>query len=248
MTDTIDAAAALAGSAILPQGTPGLTGAAPPPAGGQVDARGTTFDPALHEVDPAGQPRRRVNGEWQRKRGNGARAAAGKPPVGAVRGFRPAGAPAPGPAPQPPPRADPRAQFPGLDQVVPDVPPPAGGTIHDAQPAPEAGPRSLEDYSATAQALTHGQFSALRLVFGDAWEASKDEHDRWAEAWRRLLHHYQLPVVGPIIEWLVLAVVTVAKRASDAQTRLRTMAIWRWLNGGKFSTPPPKVAAPEDRS
>lgn len=248
MTDApLPAAQALAGVAELPRATAGVApsaptdAAAPPASGGQVDAAGVAFDPALHE-SAAGVPRRKGDGTWQLKRGNGARKAAGTPLLNLFGGGKPkanAAAPAAPPAaPSPPP---PSTSFIADDAPATGGPTPgASGAVVDGVPSPE-GPRPIEAYDATAAGLTHAMFAVAQLLFGPAWEAATAEHKAWVDANRRVLHHFQLPILGPFIEWLVLALTTAAKRRNDPTTIHRVTSAWRWLTGGPFRQPAPQA-------
>ena len=250
MTDAVDALSALGGESLplatadVGRGSGGSQGAPPaaaaaPSSGGRPDSKGEAFDPAKHEADANGNPRTKRDGTWQRKRGNGARKAKG---LGLMNLF---GLGKDVPAPEAGPATVPAASTEGA--------PPAAGSSFLATPGPatpgangaapgadapeEPTSNTIDAYDATAASLTHGQFAVLSLVFGPAWVASKTEHDRWVDMWRRLWFHYQLPVVGPLIEFVILSVTTVSMRRNDEETKRRVGSVWRWMRGGHFKEP-----------
>lgn len=250
MSDTIESAAAVLGTAPeLPRATPGVVAqvpqdATPAPAGdtnappaaptpqpnpdrapvGTQDRRGERHDPRIHEV-PA---RINAQGAWARKRGNAARLAAGKPLAGITSGAQPR--PRPDPAPSAgttPTPASPSGQ---------DSQPPPASVLNGAPPVVDGVPmgaemaaRPLEDYAGTAVGITEGQFGALQLAFGKAWEPGRDERSAWVNAWQRTLHHYQVTPFGPLVELVILAVSTIAKRRSDPETKEKAGRLWDFL-------------------
>ena len=231
----VDALAALGGESLplatADVGSSGSTPAPPPGDPRQVDDHGVTFDRTKHEADANGNGKRRRDGGWVLKRGNGARKSKGLGLLNLFRGGQPAEQPAPASAtdaPTPAPTT-------GASFLASPGPAPAGGAQPGGAAAqPEAAPNPIESYDATAAALTHGQFAVLTIALGPAWEAQPQEHKAWVDMWRRLWFHYQLPVVGPLIEFLILSATTIAKRRGDAETKRRVGGLWRWLRGGNL--------------
>lgn len=226
MTDdiqTVDAAKALGDVGETPRVTNTIpVAAAPvPDPSGLRDNNGVAFDPLLHEAGPTG-PRMRGNGSWALKRGNGARRAKGLPPSGAV-SFAvlppkprteeppPAAGAAPSPAPQP-------------------SPAPAGGAqiVHEA--TIETNPVLVEaDYENTAKGVQRGLFAVAKLRFGPAWEPDDAERTEWVGCLRRLWHHYQLPRIGILAEFVVLTWSSISKRREDAKTLEGWAKLKCWL-------------------
>lgn len=235
------------GSIPLPNPTPGILEARgdstpdqvpPPTASGAKDNRGTVFDPFKHETDPAtGLGRLSAQGAWKLKRGNGARVAAGRPLAGATHGklVLPASEahnvenPAPGSTPG---AAAPASLPPGVTlQSVQTVPPPAPPPIAEA------------DYANTALGVSHATWGVFRLLGGPRWEADKDEISAWSKCWQRIWAHYQLPLIGPVVELVILGVQAAAKRTDGTKAKSWIAGAWRWAKGGKFSEPETEAAA-----
>lgn len=248
MTDVVDALAALGGESLplatadVGRGTSGPQGAPPPAAAApsadvRTDTKSEAFDPAKHESDANGNGRTKRDGTWQRKRGNGARKAKGLS-LSNLFGF---GKDVPAPETVPGPGTAAGDEPPATGSSFLAAPGPASPGQNGTSPgeaAPEEETRhTIDAYDATAASLTHGQFAVLSLIFGPAWDAAKPERDRWIDMWRRLWFHYQLPVVGPLIELLILAVTTVSMRRNDEETKRRVSSVWRWMRGGRFKEP-----------
>lgn len=248
-------AAAMA-AMVLPQATPGVvdplpSGPAPVLSGGkEVDRHGVAFDPAKHEH------RIRPNGHWALKRGNGARAAKGLPFAGATSGRRLAVSadPARPPTVAIPPEsataepaagdsaAAPATAFRPGAFLAPEVPaagsgatvagnaqePPGGAAAPAAAPVPVAS-LTPQDYQLTAEGITGAQFGLASMALGPAWEPDRAERQAWTAAWARTMAHYQTPILGPVVELVVLAIGSVSRRFHDATTQSRVGAFWRWM-------------------
>jgi hypothetical protein len=235
MTTTIESAAAVLGVAPdLPMGTP--TAAAPPgPACDPAvpDPDGTVWDAALHE-DP---PRYNAQGRWARRRGNAIRKAKGLPPTGVSAGkayvAKPAAAPPPPPAAAPPPSAStpPPPELtdgpPVLDAVPDGIAPP---------PPLDQGQRPLEAYASTAAGLVDGAATVAQLTMGNAWILKADERRGLVDASQRVLHHYQLPVVGPLLELALVLLPIIGRRRNDPETRqvMGNLLAW-WRRRGQLA-------------
>mgnify|MGYP000234512506 CR=1 FL=1 len=95
-------------------------------------------------------------------------------------------------------------------------------------------PLGLEDYAATATGVTQGAWALFRLWWGPKWEPASDEISAWSQAVKRVWHHYQLPLVGPVIELLIVGFQSAAKRADSGKVRGWFAGAWRWARGGSF--------------
>lgn len=228
----VDAHLALAGDELgePPAGTPALVGrigaddqaadagGASAPTSAEVDARGVPFDPAQHERSfrTSGPDK----GCWKRKRGNGARKAAGEPPAGAVGSFlaRPAGKAS----------AEGSPAGEAASGASSSGPAPAGDQVHEGQVI-QPGVRTPEDYEATAEGLAQAAFGIAAMTFGDAWKADRSELDAWREQLKRTFAAYQLPVLGPLLGLVVLAIRSISKRWTDPATRSKVERIRLWL-------------------
>lgn len=215
-----DASAVLGAAAPLPDATmtspgpaPASTGAAAPAALPATDRDGARHDPTRHESPP------RLNAErrWARLRGNAARKAQGLPPSGAFgqRAAKPApdGAeqpeqPAPAATPEPPPSVS--------------TPPPAamlgGGPVRDGVPDPEQAQRPFADYATTAAGLVDGTLGLAQLGISDAWKATPQERTVLVGAVQRVCHEYQAPVLGSLVELVLVVIGFAAKRRTDTDT------------------------------
>lgn len=243
------AAAAAEGSMPLPNPTPGILeareGAAPAPdqpspsaGAGEApkDNKGVPFDPAKHEQDPAtGLGRLSKQGTWKLKRGNGSRAAAGKPMAGAMQGklVLPASEASPAPADGKPAEPPPTGTIPPGAVVE---------SIHTQVPPPPPVP--LADYETTAVGVSHATWALFQMLGGPKWEPDKEEVGAWSKAWQRVWHHYQLPLVGPLIEVVILAGRAAAKRSDGSKARKWVAGAWRWVRGGTFAEPEPAPVRP----
>lgn len=248
---TIESAADVLGTPPdLPQGTPApdsappAAAAAPPPS--TPDRAGQVWDRTYHE-DP---PRLNAGGCWAKLRGNAARKAKGLPPSGATTGraFRPA-APAPESGPNPAAVAPDATQAPDPAPTASQPPPPeltgAGQPpIRDGVPVgpepmgmPEARP--LEAYAATAAGMVDGSATVAQLTMGDAWILKSDERRGLVDAVQRVLHHYQLPVVGPLLELALVLLPIIGRRRNDPQTRDVVGKVLSWVR--RRGQPPPVV-------
>lgn len=174
---------------------------------GERDAAGEAFDPSKHE------PRRAADGRWRRKRGNGARLAAGRP----LAGLRSKVVLPPPPAPTPY-----RSPM-GEDTAEPAGP---GVPVVQAELAPGL---PLEDYAATGASLASLLWLVLRAALGPAWDPKEGERERYAEAFQRTWHTYQLPRLGGWLELVGLGAQSATARAGDAETRGRVARFARWL-------------------
>lgn len=240
----------------LPSATPGVVDPIPSKvqpatgsASGEVDHHDVVYDPRRHEH------RIRPNGHWALKRGNGARLAAGKPLAGASSGhsMRVSADPAPAPSVsiEPPatageavtqPQGSRLGPFLALDEAKAS---PVSGGPQNASAPPAAGGapmvpevmRTPQDYHLTAEGITQAQFGVMSMALGKAWEAEPQEAKAWTEAWKRTMAHYQTPILGPIVELIVLGIGSVSKRWHDATTNARVGGFWRWIR-----KQPPKVA------
>lgn len=181
---------------------------------GERDAAGEAFDAARHE------PRRAADGRWRRKRGNGARVAAGKPL---------SGLPLKSKVNLPPPPAL-------TSQREPEGPaatePAAAGVVQ----AELVVGLTLEDYRATGQGLAGLLWMLLRLVLGPAWVPEPGERERYAEAFTRCWHTHQLPRLGGWLELVGLGAESATKRAGDGETRGRLARFAAWLGWKKKDT------------
>jgi hypothetical protein len=180
--------------------------AATPPATGEPDAKGAAWDAALHESPP----RRNRAGEWAKKRGNGARAAAGLPPTGRTYG---------------------RADLPAapLSQSAPMVshmgttPPPAAAAPGQGQPQgavdATAAPLLAEsDYAGTAATVSRSFFVTMVMLFGAAWKPEPSESTALQSALQRVWAEHQLPRVGALWELAATVGGIFVKRRDDPET------------------------------
>lgn len=227
----------------LPQGTPdagdqtptaSTPPTAPPPADPERDAAGEVWDARWH-VSP---PRKNIKGRWAGKPGNAARLRAGKPPVNAFGGGAAPAAPAGQPAPDAaPPTAPPDAPPPPVASRLVWEEPSSDPLAKDAVPVVE---RPREAYAATARSVVTAQFGVAQMALGPAWEPKDGERKAWENAWQDLMHHYQMPIVGPILGLIILAIDSTSKRWKDPDTRERFKALWNSLTGSmRRVTPPP---------
>lgn len=208
---------------------------ASPPASAAVDQAGVAFDPIRHEVDKAtGTGKLSRLGRWMLKRGNGARVAAGKPMAGATstlvipkEALRPADQ-VPGPVPAAP------AANPGQAGTAPL---PTGPVQVSVAPPAAPAPLDLEAYESTAVGVAHGVWAVAQMAGGPKWEPTSDEVSAWSKALQRVWHHYQLPIVGPLVELVILAFRSSAKRTDSRQVRGLFAKSWRWARGGRFNDP-----------
>lgn len=216
--------------------TPAVQPEGPAPAGeaAAVDQAGVALDPAVHEIDKAtGTGRLSRLGRWMLKRGNGARAAAGKPMAGAVKSNLVIPRPPPSSSAVPPPGstagASPGASPAHAGGIQVEVMPP--GTVN---PPPRIG---LEEYESTAVGVSNGFWACAQMIGGPKWEPTTDEVSAWSKAIQRVWHHYQLPLVGPLVELVILGFRSAAKRADSSKVRGFFSASWSWMRGGRFEAP-----------
>ncbi len=271
MSDTATIAGAvpadqlLGSPAEMPTPTPGITApstgenapAAPgadQPAPGITDRKGNRHDPLYHEV-PA---RLNAEGLWAKRRGNAIRKAKGLPPSGKTfggAGFQAAPpkldqAP---PAPAAPPAG--ASTPPPMDMLNGTPPPP----VVDGVPSPEIAGQPLEAYEATAGGWVDGTLGIAQMSLGPAWEPKPQERTVLVRAVQRVLHHYQLPILGPVLELVLVVIGFAAKRKDDATTRTRLAAMWDWASrkpkaapatytrsGDQAAPQPPPAAPPVD--
>lgn len=199
----------------------------------EADDFGVAFDPSRHEralVQVPGGKR------WRLKRGNAARAAAGKPMI------LPGGRVSVPPGQNPPLKstaiasADP-APMPSQSTVAPDSPTPGESGTVDAVTAP-ASPLTIQECEIAAKAATNGVLAGARMWRGEHWTASPSEHTELVGSLSRVWMHYGLPRLGPLAEY-GLVVVTFIFSAEQRRKDLR--ALWNWLLGRK-PTPEPETS------
>lgn len=232
------------GTPAMPDVTPGITTPTTTPASPepQRDKTGATWDATVHESPP------RISthtGCWARLRGNAARKAKGLPPTGhQLTGGRVIRKPAPDPAaanPAPAAAATPAEPPP----VAASTPPPpealAGPPIRDGIPDPAPLERTLESYQPTARGVVDGSLGLAQMFIGPAWEAKPAEHQVLVGGVQRVLHHYQAPQLGPVLDLVLIVVGFVVKRQNDPQTREKAAGFWSWLTRRPIM---PKPAAP----
>jgi hypothetical protein len=227
----------------LPQGTPLSSATTPPvaaPPPSTPDRAGQVWDGTYHETPP----RLNAEGKWAKLRGNAARRAKGLPPTGAFTGKAFAARPAPdlaAPAPQPVPAPDPlpfasqpppAAMLGGVEGATGPVLDAVADTLPDARP--------LEAYGPTAAGLVDGTFGVAQLTMGKAWELTSQERRSLVDCSQRVLHHYQAPVLGPLLELVLLLVPIIGKRRSDPETRAAWKGLLAWF------TKPRSAAAAAD--
>lgn len=230
-TPTIDHAAGQMGDPAADPGTGSATGLS-------LDSKGQAWDAAVHVVPP----RKNIRGEWAKKPGNAQRKASGKPPAGKV--FQPGSAQArdtpPADAAGSRPQTAERGPISQIGDTTP--PPPAGGP----QIVPEAAAQTpLEDYKVSAESLSRGFFGGMSLGFGEAWKPEPEELTGLSGAVQRVLFHYQLPKVGPLIELATVLLAIFAKRRTDPETRRKAGGILALFKRSKSAAPRPQ-AAPGD--
>lgn len=208
-----------ASSAITPNTVGEAPRVTPTIAGGEmlatarVDAAGVAHDPAIHEREPG------ANGLWRKKRGQGARKAAGKDVVTPTSS--------------------------GKSRM--EIPEPTTSTEpgDDARPA-EVMPS--EDYRATGESLFRTLFAILRLCLGSAWNPTKDECAAWPDCFARIWSAYRLPRLPALFELIGLGATSTAARSGDQETRSRLSRFCDWMLGRpRIEKPKPdtgdKVAA-----
>ena len=232
----------------LPRATPTIDNADPAQAqaaapagdaGGQLglDADGVAWDPAAH-VAP---PRRNASNRWAKKPGNAQRKAKGLPPSG--RTFNGAGSAgsAPASAPGEPEPTKAKAEAGPISDLGLGAPAPATG---GAGPAPvDAMPEiPLEEYKASGESLSRGFFSTMTLWLGKAWEPDGQELPALAGAVQRVMHHYQLPKVNPLLELITVLIPIFAKRRGDPATKAKVGGLFARFGWGK-----PKPINPTER-
>lgn len=226
----------------LPRPTPKAAPGPIPAPQGDVDAKGVPFDPTRHER------RRKGDGTWCLKRGNGARRAAGLPNAGMLfQQAKPATSPAPAPAaapvdaaapsPAPAPAAVPAPEFaPG--SRLGSLPPDGDGIVPEIETAPTL---TEADYQPTGEALSRGFFAFAQLALDhEPWEPAPGEQKALAGALTRVWHHYTLPRIGPIAELLLVLLPIFAKRSDAPKTR----RAFGWF-ADLFRRREPKPAAPQ---
>ncbi len=210
-----------------------------------MDQAGVAFDAGKHELDKVtGTGRLSKSGRWMLKRGNGSRIAAGKPPAGAIKSnlILPPDHQAAAP---PAPTAPGQPEGPASAGTAPGTAPLHKGpvTVTVGLPPPPA-PTALEDYESTAVGMANGVWACAQLMGGPKWEPTPDEVGAWSKALQRVWHHYQLPIVGPLVELVILGFRSAAKRADSSRVRGFFSAAWSWARGGRFQAP---EATPADK-
>ena len=230
----IPAADRLGVAAELPQKTPGISA---PPMGGSgmsENAHPETSQvqnvqpPALEPGDPGPHdplihesPPRLTQGRWAKRRGNAARKAKGLPPSGkvfskAATGIESASQPVPAEV------GTPQVSKPPPPELLAGPPPPLPV---DGVPAPE-GIRPLTDYAATAGGIIDGLLGFAQIVISPAWEPKPAERSVLIGSAQRLMHHYQTPVVGPILDFIFTLFGFAVKRKDDVKTRSFFGGLW----------------------
>ena len=231
----------------LPDATPGASpaqaGAAPvaggpstpaPAANVARDRAGVAFDPTIHEVDRVtGTGRLSIKGLWMRRRGNGARVAAGKPMAGATSGNKPSLVIPDGVSPAPAGGADKRTDM--VTDANGTATPSAASSDQAPPVTTEAAPatQALGDYDTTAEAVTNGVWAVAQMAGGSKWAPETDEWKAWKFCLQRLWFRYGLPQIGPLAELFILAGRAVAKRCDSGDVKGFFMSAWQWANGRK---------------
>lgn len=213
-----------------------LAPAAPPAT--SADKDGNAWSAVFHE----NPPRLNAMGCWAKLRGNAARKAKGLPPTGsfATKAFRPVNInklPEINSCNTPAQPAAPTASDPPPITMTSDPPP-----IHDGVPVLDpAAPqlRPFESYAGTAAGAVDGTFGVARLTMGPAWELHPTERRSLVDATQRVLHHYQAPILGPLLELVLILLPIVAKRRNDPETRSTMSALLAWWK--RSGAPPPLV-------
>lgn len=247
MTTTPENAADVLGTPPdLPRGTPTTATAAPavpsaPPAA-TLDRDDKPWDGTFHE----NPPRLNAEGRWAKLRGNAQRRAKGLPPSGITANI-PWKAPAvdskaqpAAPLPPAQPAADPAptASQPPPPELTSGAPP-----IHDGVPVAGLDHveqlRPLESYAATAAGMVDGAATVAQLTMGKAWVLKPDERNGLLGAVQRVMHHYQLPVVGPLLELFLVLLPIIGRRREDPETRNVVGNLLMWFkNRGRAPAAP----------
>jgi hypothetical protein len=228
----------------LPQGTPAAPAsqpAAPPPS--TLDRDNKAWDATFHE----NPPRLNSEGRWAKLRGNAARRAAGKPMSGVAANHSPRirqegdSSPQPAAPPQPPPPAvdpPPTASQPPPPELTGAAPPPIRDGVPVGPDLGQAELRPLESYQATAVGMVDGAATVAQLTMGKAWVLKPDERNGLVGAVQRVMHHYQLPIVGPLLELVLVLLPIIGRRREDPETRqvVGNLLSW-WRNRGKPAAP-----------
>lgn len=256
MPEAVPADALLGAAAEMPTPTPGISSPShtsvqdPPapvtteaPAPGILDRKGNKHDPVFHEV-PA---RLNAEGLWAKRRGNAARKAKGLPPSGSTfgAGFKPA-APAVDQAATPPPAAAPASA---------SVPPPVDALngqppVVDGVPSPEPMGLPLEAYATTAGGIVDGTLGLAQIGISEAWKATPQERTVLVGAVQRVWHEHQWPILGSVVELILVVIGFAAKRKDDPTTRKRFGALWDWISRkpkqapGTYAPPSSPAVAP----
>ncbi len=199
--------------------------AAAPAPGAMLDDHQVAWDSALHESPP----KKSAEGRWTRKRGNGARVAAGKSIF------------VPPPSNPKPPTA------PGA-KPAPAAAAPAGGSVLNipGRPAPGAAPGAVPlveipeaMYEDTAKNLADGLWGFVELAGGKEWKGAPDELEAYKSAFRRLWHQNQWPRLGPWISLVLLIVGSLSRRREAPATKKAgsaVMGFFRRLTGWRSKT------------
>lgn len=236
MTEIESAAAVLGVAPDLPTTAPATPppAAAPPPS--TPDKLGQVWDGTFHESPP----RLNAAGCWAKLRGNAARKAKGLPSTGWAAGraatpvninpisdiksdnTQPPPVDPPASASQPPP-----PELTGAPGPVP---------VHDGivDPILPIDMRPFEAYAGTAAGAVDGTFGVAQLTMGKAWELAPSERRSLVDATQRVLHHYQAPIVGPLLELILVLIPVIGKRRNDPETRsvVASVLTW-WRNRGR---------------
>jgi hypothetical protein len=138
---------------------------------------------------------------------------------------------------QPAAPAAPTASDPPPVTMTSEAPPILDGVPMLDQAAPQLRP--FESYAGTAAGAVDGTFAVAQLTIGKAWELAPQERRSLTDATQRVLHHYQTPILGPLLELVLILIPVVAKRRNDPETRSVMSALLAWMKrGGKPAAPP----------
>ena len=183
-----------------PRVTPTIAGGETVP-GGEVDASGVPFDPAIHERG------RKADGTWKAKRGQAARKAKGLP------------------------MHLPTKDGGSIVRIPERVTPSQATTTDDAGGALDALPVSTitpEDCMPTAKGVVGAVWAIARMVMGPDWKPSSEERSRQEEAVARAWADSALPRLSGWLEVLVLGGESVGERIDKPETQTRWQRFLEW--------------------
>lgn len=188
---------------------------------GELDAKGTPFDPAKHQTGPDGKGIRTARNTWKLQGDRGRPFGTGNKAAIKVKAQ-----PAADQHQAQPVRSS--ASFLNVPPAVPETLGPDG--VHNpVVTAPEAIGR--DQYKVTAQALVRLQFALPKIFISKAWEPESVEAREWTEAWMDALYEWQAPRLGSTLSLFVLGGTTIAKRSEDPETRSFGRRVVRFLFG-----------------